>query len=651
MNMKLLMNRIIHQHSEEKNSKAFQLLFPFIGILAVIWILIRVIPKPSRAAYPCMKMAFPLATSFALYISGLSVSVFLFRKAGINIRKRKFLFSLVLLLFAFTAGIIALVNEQKTAQASVADSYNYVDPLGPNKPIGEAKGIFPGRVVWVHNPDATNENCKSKTFGDGYFLDKNCDQTEVDKMLREALLSLTGQESETAAWDATFRFFNKNHGKGEVGYSPNETIFIKINAVHAWTVNKDLSIKNDDSYGNVDTSPQAVLAMLRQLVNKAGVPQQNIYIGDPFTQVFKHCYDKWSAEFPNIHYITKYNSANRYKITPSTKGQIVYSDKGTVLDEKSDAYYNCHIDAAYILNIPALKGHRWGGVTFFAKNHFGSHTRGSSSHLHPGRHRIDYDQPLREEYKQYRVMVDLMGHEQLGGKTLIYFGDFLWGTSYEHDPPMRFRSAPFNNDWSSSILLSLDPVAIESVALDIYQSEIKVEDLTTNPPRYAYVRFGAIDDYLHQAASKDWWPAGITYDPEGDGTPIGSLGVHEHWNNDTNKQYSRNLGTGEGIELKMIEQSKTVSAPMHFTQNEFQIRCFPNLINLQTNIELAGNFQGKVKITVFDTNGKKYKEFDLEKPAETLTRQLDLSELTAGIYILKADAPNRTSSSVKIIKQ
>jgi len=27
------------------------------------------------------------------------------------------------------------------------------------------------------------------------------------------------------------------------------------------------------------------------------------------------------------------------------------------------------------------------------------------------------------------------------------------------------------------------------------------------------------------------------------------LGVHEHWNNAVNKQYSRNLGAGDGIEL------------------------------------------------------------------------------------------------------
>ena len=60
-----------------------------------------------------------------------------------------------------------------------------------------------------------------------------------------------------------------------------------------------------------------------------------------------------------------------------------------------------------------------------------------------------------------------------------------------------------------------------------------------------------VDDYLHQAADPNNWPADINYDPENDGTLIGSLGVHEHWNDANNKQYTRNLDpvNGKGIEL------------------------------------------------------------------------------------------------------
>jgi hypothetical protein len=65
---------------------------------------------------------------------------------------------------------------------------------------------------------------------------------------------------------------------------------------------------------------------------------------------------------------------------------------------------------------------------------------------------------------------------------------------------------------------------------------------------------GGAEDYLHEAALAEAPPSGTFYDPNhpGDGTRLESLGVHEHWNNPVDKQYSRNLGTGEGIELVLL---------------------------------------------------------------------------------------------------
>jgi len=37
--------------------------FPVTGLTALIWFLVRVIPKPSRVTYPCMKVAAPLAST------------------------------------------------------------------------------------------------------------------------------------------------------------------------------------------------------------------------------------------------------------------------------------------------------------------------------------------------------------------------------------------------------------------------------------------------------------------------------------------------------------------------------------------------------------------------------------------------------------
>jgi gluconolactonase len=64
-----------------------------------------------------------------------------------------------------------------------------------------------------------------------------------------------------------------------------------------------------------------------------------------------------------------------------------------------------------------------------------------------------------------------------------------------------------------------------------------------------YPQYSGTDDYLHEAALIPDPCSGTNYDPNHDGGLTESLGVHEHWNDVNNKQYSRNLGTGNGIEL------------------------------------------------------------------------------------------------------
>ena len=49
------------------------------GFLSLLWFLVRVIPKPSRAAYPCQRAAFPLASSFVVWVAALLGSAFAWR--------------------------------------------------------------------------------------------------------------------------------------------------------------------------------------------------------------------------------------------------------------------------------------------------------------------------------------------------------------------------------------------------------------------------------------------------------------------------------------------------------------------------------------------------------------------------------------------
>src|SRR4030043_211815 len=57
------------------------LLLPITGLLALLWFLIRVIPKPSRAAYPCQRMAFPIASGFVIWAAALIGSTIVYRRA------------------------------------------------------------------------------------------------------------------------------------------------------------------------------------------------------------------------------------------------------------------------------------------------------------------------------------------------------------------------------------------------------------------------------------------------------------------------------------------------------------------------------------------------------------------------------------------
>ena len=82
----------------------FIYIIPFIivGLVSLLWFLIRVIPKPSRATYPCMKVAMPLAFSFLTYLSILSATVLFFRKAMAQFRTFRYKYALLLFVISIT---------------------------------------------------------------------------------------------------------------------------------------------------------------------------------------------------------------------------------------------------------------------------------------------------------------------------------------------------------------------------------------------------------------------------------------------------------------------------------------------------------------------------------------------------------------------
>ena len=83
-------------------------LFPLIGLLSLIWFLVRVIPKPSRASYPCMRVAAPLASSFVVWILGLGGSVLALRTARQQIAEFRYMWAALCVAVAVIAVFAAL---------------------------------------------------------------------------------------------------------------------------------------------------------------------------------------------------------------------------------------------------------------------------------------------------------------------------------------------------------------------------------------------------------------------------------------------------------------------------------------------------------------------------------------------------------------
>src|SRR4030042_3275507 len=105
-------------------------LFPISGLLALIWFLIRVIPKPSVATYPCQRVAFPLASGFIVWLMGLAGSFAAYRKAKHSLAQARYV--LAAFCIAASVGFIWLASSNTEEYPVYAH-----EPIVHNSPLGE----------------------------------------------------------------------------------------------------------------------------------------------------------------------------------------------------------------------------------------------------------------------------------------------------------------------------------------------------------------------------------------------------------------------------------------------------------------------------------------------------------------------------------
>lgn len=543
-----------------------------IGFSALLWFLIRVIPKPSRASYPCQQAAFPMASAFIFWFTGVVSSYFGLKLLGRLMFKSKYWIlgttftSMLFLTFWLSIFPSSTLASNAATPAAYTPAIGFDWKPGPsNQPIGVAKGIFPGRVVMARDPQATKWAGRWNLNEDQWWLDKNTDIEKVTNMLSVTLQKLTETRSDKDAWKKIFVHYNETvRGMKKQKYKAGEIVALKIN------LNNSSETKADNQ---IDATPQLVLAMVRQLVYEAGVPQKNILIYDARRPIYPYMLQTVWKEFKDTKFMQENPPTDKQPVNP------VYGDHTGLegADWVEGVTYSAQnynkaklipkqiMDATYLINMAILKLHSYPynymedgdegqtAITMTGKNHCGS-IKGTSE-----LHAILNTKKLGVK-DAYSPLVDLAASPNLGGKTVLYLMDGLYCGRKWRSYPSHFPNPPFNNkvepyenaEWPSCVFASFDGVAIQSVGLNVMyaQSKNNIESSYNDVPRIL-VRDNA-DDFLREMAIPKNAPSGTNYTQGG--KPVESLGVFEHWDNDSSMRYSRNLNSkvGRGIEFIYI---------------------------------------------------------------------------------------------------
>ena len=651
-------------------------------------------------------------SGFFIYLISLGGTVLAFRGARKKLLQAKYAGAVSLFIISVVFAVIYFVHDTKTTFATTT----YPGPVdGPNSPLGTSQAIKPGRVAWAWNPAAVNQNQTDRTgshpnpgntncgtvnnsIDDYYFLPKNNDQAVINAMMSAAIMSVGNDTaSEATAWNNLFMSINNRKGLGETGYQSGQTIFIKVNgggfdcpSYYAG----DTAIGIDTTPGKgcycdyladlqrmttlctnvMNTTPFTMYALIKSLVEEAGVPQNDIYIGDPMKNIYTNDFNYLKAGFPGINVLGNdsfYNIDNvtalgRVRVHATSAPLQFYSDSGRQMNTAINDYlYTVIQNANYMINLASFKAHARAGITLCAKNNHGCNNRSGAGHLHQGLlctvNNDQEDQPGYSTY--YRVQVDDLANKYLGGNTMLFLVDALYDgvEGWEDIAPAKFAMSPFNKRFPSSVFASQDPVALESVCYDFMRTEFTNANSSSN--LFERPNMNGTDDYLRQAADPTKWPKTLAdkkpfvgYKPNGDGKIISSLGVCEHWNDSTHKQYSRNLDpvNGTGIELVFLNQPKPTGTQLgRFTVSVTGFDIYPNPVHTVSSVAYSLSGSGFVTINIFSLSGKKITTLvNQEQTAGDYVALLDVSSIASGIYYceLSVGGKNVSTKQIQVIK-
>ncbi len=402
------------------------------GFASLLWFLIRVIPKPSRAAYPCQRAAFPIASAFLIWLTATLFSFKFFQTAGRLFRKNYALSAIGLLL----AGALLLAVSNLLFPARDLAAYAFSAHAAAPEMVRD----YSADTDQFIDPRAT-VSLISAEADDVFAIDKD----RVEQMVREAISLAGGLE-------------------GII--SDGNTVVLKPNMIA--TTFRGAALPTEANGMVTDWRVVAAVAKMVREINPSGEILVIEGTSDPSTAQGYELL-KYTREFiPEVDaFLALEEISGDWNDYESDELRSFLLPAETALnpdfvlpDGNSQYYYNKrYFEADVIISLPVLKNHESTGVTGAIKNmgiggtpsniYGNSRTENgrwyvidhSVSKLHQFIHDFYYGCPA-----QFAVMDGIQGYSN--GPTWNYGPQILSG----------------HQEGMGVILASNDPVALDAIA-------------------------------------------------------------------------------------------------------------------------------------------------------------------------------------------
>ena len=639
-----------------------------VGIMAVVWFLIRVIPKPSRAAYPCQRAAFPVASAFMIWLTGTLFTAKLMRNAVQILRENRVISALGLTLAG--AGLFLLSNMIFPAgdvEAGTSAAKDAVPELALRYTPGADPLLDP--VSTVSLIDAGMDNV--------FDIDRDM----VEQMVRQAVAMAGGLEDIV---------------------SDGNTVVLKPNIVV-------------DNFLGQPVSPEAngmltdwrVVAAVARLVREVNPSGKILVMEGSAAESTSAAYEKLKYTKESIPEVNEFlaieETSGGWREYQSDKlrtfllpaDDVLYPDFRLPNGTASYFYNRRYFDADVIISLPVLKNHETAGFTGAVKN-MGiggtpSNIYGNSetdngrwntiSHTAAMLHRFIHDFYMGRP-AQFAVMDGIQGYSN--GPNFNYGPRYISGhqegmglilasrdpvaldaiaSLIMFDDPSRVPHLVYLNN---SDVGCADPVAIRvagALVSDVkkpfaHESHLTDCDYSDNQPPAAYIEDMDITGHLLQmdlGNTGDLARLDVTVD--GQEYPRFVIGDFDHIEIDLDQfELTDTLITLYAHDRYMNTKTFYVKGAQGLTGNrEYTVRAegiclYPNPVSTYLMIELNGRYEGRASCNLYSLTGQLVLSRHEYLRAGNHTLMMDLSGVEPGNYFLVISVGGKKISA-PLIKQ